>query len=410
MAASSATLLLWRRAPVWRGALIFAVVSGAVFIAFPPADDQPRATSVAGLNLGPVAEFTPTLRARPAHVAATDQKTVSDAAPKPRPPIDRPTESAANLPTPPARPNLAAVPHVKPKVAALPPAAVPPRPVPVPAAPPQAGPGGLTRPDPSLLKQSIVPPLPVNPNIGTIYRGTYDADGRIVPLPAGEFESVAYISGQIGQTTNMGAALLQVRGNRLAAVVFVFATPAGSKIGTGFRLIVDCTRNDLHYKEVDSNVDFGPQDCVTVNHIWPDGWRLPITANIFKSVLVALDTRGIPLPPALIAVNIYEADRDGYLRVWYYFNPEDQGIESHRTATWADSDWHVNYLARDQRRLAYMEQARQWAHGWRPLLRAAFIGNRMTPPPGLAEMLVGQAQTGGTSSRYNLTATPSHRP
>ena len=250
-----------------------------------------------------------------------------------------------------------------------------------PSAPPAvSGVAGLAAPDPNLLRQAGLPPIAPNPNIGTTQRGEYDLLGRRIPLPAGDFEVIAYLKVQVATTEGVSAALAQFRGNRLSALVVVFATPADRKLGVGFRATRDCLRTDV-YVEVTANEEFGPQDCMIVNHIWPDGFRAPDASNILKAVTTALDTRGVPLPPALIISVFNLADRDGYQRIWIYFNPEVQGIESRRTAAWNESDWHSNYIARDPNKLAYLDSVRQWAHNWRPYMRQSFDGTLKTLPP-----------------------------
>src|SRR5262249_18169329 len=135
---------------------------------------------------------------------------------------------------------------------ALPPPS-PPRPAATQVAPPAAPPvpppsaapataGGLTRPDAALQRQAGLPPVPTNPNVGTVHRGEYAIFGRHVPLPAGEFEVAAYLTGQTGLWDTVAASLVQISNNRVTAMITIYTTQAGAKIGTGFRTLADCSR------------------------------------------------------------------------------------------------------------------------------------------------------------------------
>ena len=381
----SAIVRLWRRAPAWRWTLIAALLTGASFVAFPPPPPV-KTTAVPNrvADLGPVAEFKPTLPVTPAAPA------------EPLKPADkpdlRPADTAQAPPPAPAPPKVGeSHPVTIQSARLLPPAnrqpgvgqpggAAPPAPV-SPAPIPMATPSGLTQPDAGLLKQPGLPPVPVNPNIGSKHRGVYDVFGRRVPLPMGEFEVTGYFTGQIGATEGVNVVLTRVEKQRLAALVFLLTTPASAKLKVGVRASADCARDDLFFKDVLSNDDFGSQDCVVVNHAWPQGFRAPQAANALRALATTLDTRGISLPPALVLVSFDLADRDGYLRVIYYFNPEMEGIQSRETVNWAESDWHKRYIARDPAKLAYMESARQWAEKWRPYLRQAFAGTLKDAPP-----------------------------
>jgi hypothetical protein len=230
-----------------------------------------------------------------------------------------------------------------------------------------ASPSGLVAPDASLNRAKI--------------EGTFEIAGRHVPLPAGSFEVLSTMQARIGRSDAQHVLLGQIEDKQISVLIWLYATPADAKLGTGFRADDYCKRSDVQFKNALANEEFGRQDCMVVNHIWPDGFRANDAANILRSATTELDTRGVALPNALILAYYNFADMNGSMRVRYYFNPERQGIESRRTATWQDSDWHMRYVARDPKKIAYLDEMRQWASAWRPYMRKTFGGDPPELPP-----------------------------
>jgi hypothetical protein len=219
--------------------------------------------------------------------------------------------------------------------------------------------------------------------------GELKAAGRSIPLPTGPFERLAVGQETLGGTRQYSAAFAQFNGKMLVAIVVVNLTPRAEKIGTGLRSYTPCARRDLHFIEVAANEDFGRQECRYINHIWPNPWDGPESSALLRSVATALKARDSQLPGALLQSTFHFADKDELLRVFYYFNPEVKGIASARTASWAESDWHKSYLARDARRIDYLGELQKWTNDWAQYIRPAFTGGSPSvPPPRLARQFV----------------------
>ncbi|MCA3286344.1 MAG: hypothetical protein ING09_07315 [Roseomonas sp.] len=275
----------------------------------------------------------------------------------------------------------------------------PPPPTPTPAAASPASPAntgvGLVAPNPSI--PSSTPPvggveadrLYVITNGVNGAAGELKAAGRSIPLPTGPFERLAVGQETLGGTRQYSAAFAQFNGKMLVAIVVVNLTPRAERIGTGLRGYTPCARRDLHFIEVAANEDFGRQECRYINHIWPNPWDGQESSALLRSVATALKARDSQLPGALIQSTFHFADKDELLRVFYYFNPEVKGIASARTASWAESDWHKSYLARDARRIDYLGELQKWTNDWAQYIRPAFTGGSPSvPPPRLARQFV----------------------
>ncbi len=219
--------------------------------------------------------------------------------------------------------------------------------------------------------------------------GELKAAGRSIPLPTGPFERIAVGQEALGGTRQYSAAFAQFSGKMLVAIVVVNLTPRTEKIGTGLRSYTPCARRDLHFIEVAANEDFSRQECRYINHVWPNPWDGPDSSALFRSIVAGLKVRDSQLPSALLQSTFHFADKDELLRVFYYFNPEVKGIASARTASWAESDWHKSYLARDARRIDYLGELQKWTNDWAQFIRPAFTGGSPSvPPPRLARQFV----------------------
>jgi hypothetical protein len=140
----------------------------------------------------------------------------------------------------------------------------------------------------------------------------------------------------------------------------------------------------LLYAKTISNEEFGRQDCWTIDHIVsmrPEG----DTPSIIGAAIGELEARGVKYPPLLLSAFFRLADKQGFLDVVYYFNPETDGIIS-KPASWEESDWNRNRIHQYSDKIAYVEKLRAWAVAWYPAVREGFQGIGLTQPgrPGTA--------------------------
>jgi hypothetical protein len=382
MSAGSATQALWRRAPVWRRSLLAGIFSASAFIVLSPMPDfglqattGPVAPSQTDASyVSPISAPVRSILAERIAEAAAAQEAAERAKVEAATVLEQAKQARAELVQNQSRP-------LPPTVAS-------------PAAPANTV-AGLVAPNPSI--PSSAPPVGgveadriYSITIGTNgAAGELTAAGRSIPLPTGPFERIAAGRDTLGGTRQYSAAFVQFSGKTLAALVVVNVTPRTEKIGTGLRSHAPCARRDFHFVEVTANEDFGRQECRYINHIWPNPWEGSDSSALFRSIATGLKARDSQVPNALLQSTFHFADKDGLLRVFYYFNPEIKGIASARTASWQESDWHKDYLARDARRIDYLGDLQKWSNDWAPYIRSAFTGSGPSvPPPRLARQFV----------------------
>lgn len=417
-ASGSATRDLWKRSWIWRWSLILGAVSAGGYAWLVPSPDAPMATasypsadSATGSYASPM---SPAVRAmmneRVAEAAAAREAAaraqaelaeerrkaeeaslaarvaLAQAQLQARAQADAQARAEAQAQAQ-ARAQAEAQARAQAEAAARSQAALQnARPVPPPAPPTAVAPSaGLVAPNPALNSGVVTVVSPQTADITTPTdpkaAGSVRVAGRVFPLPSGRFILVASNQSQMGATNAQNVALAQIRDGKLVAGVVIVATPRDVKTGAGARAFASCNRNDFHYLNTIANEEFGRQECHYATHIWPQAWSAPDAGSLYRSFAVDLQTRQVAVPNALVMVGYHFANTETLVRVFYYFNPEMRGIQSAKTASWNESDWHKTYLARDARRIDYMGEIEKWTRDWLPFVRPAFLGEQPTQAP-----------------------------
>ncbi|HLF16985.1 MAG TPA: hypothetical protein VI796_06120 [Candidatus Thermoplasmatota archaeon] len=172
-----------------------------------------------------------------------------------------------------------------------------------------------------------------------------------------------------------GIVLADSTGGTLAGLTVLLGTGPQVPGGTGYRPFKQCQRKALMAVVVHANEEFGIQDCWTLNHnSGTAAWTAKGTHPLLRAAAGALQVAGVPIPETLLSVYYRLADTRGFLNVIYYFNPERDGIKTRPTATWEDSDWHRDYIARYPDKVAYVQRLKAWATTHHRALAESFFG------------------------------------
>ena len=327
--------ILWRRAPAWRMSLLAAVVCSALFFIFPPRTGHRPMPPPLGVS-GTPATFTPTLP--PLTVPPTGRNT---------PPL--------------AGPPVAGVPQ----------------PVPSPSAVTQ---GASLRVIASSAPNAA-PAIPGTPTgeqislMGKTFTGRLPYLGRQLPLPPGTWTVVAQVFPSAHGDGSEGTALAEHVNARLVGLTVFTGTGPQARGGTGYRPFTQCQRTALTVVVVHANEEFGVQNCWTINHnTGTDAWSAKGAHPLMRAAAGALQVTAVAIPETLLSVYYRLADKQGFLNVLYYFNPEREGIRTRPTATWEESDWHRDYIARYPDKVAYVQRLKAWATAHHQALAESFFG------------------------------------
>ena len=316
---------LWTRAPLWRLALMIALLASLLFVLFPPRGASAR---------------------RPSVMAADQASYVS------RP---LPTAVAPVAPKAPAAPASAAEPRVA-KVAMVRGATT--------------DKSDATDVDPALL--------------GQLYRDAVLVNGYRVPLPAGEWATLANSS--IKQATASGAAhfLGRIQHRRLVGAVRIFAMRSLSLPGEGFNEVKSCTEVNparLHVVIDDEMQPQGHQSCWTVRNIYATPWgrwadKAVKISFIDRAAAGDMAAKGVSFPQDFVAVTFTRTETWGLLEVMYLFDPEEAGISSNTVLAVGDSDWGAERIGRYPEKVQYVAKMQDWGIGFWPRFKAAFAAGQ----------------------------------
>lgn len=132
-------------------------------------------------------------------------------------------------------------------------------------------------------------------------------------------------------------------------------------------------RKDVHHVVVKNNSELGAQDGWLINHFIID---LDITKSpALEEVYNYLLSNKIVIPKLQIQTfhhftGKYQKNR--YLEVAYYTNPEIEGFESPNETKWGSSEWHPLRINDDPKKKAYIERLKNEGAIMHEKIRAGF--------------------------------------
>ena len=240
----------------------------------------------------------------------------------------------------------------------------------------------------SLGGKQELPMSLVIPGIGTRFADEIPIGDRKIPLPDGEW---TVIGNAIDRNNDEGyfvsEMLVGTRDRTVIGAVEIYSSlpikraGSGGLIGGGDRrqgwlTHRSCSRDDMHFVKVISNVRLGEQDCWWINH-----WRMhrtgkAITEHWEEAVKYLMENK-ISAPLDMLGVSFRLADKSDYLTVNYFFNPEVEGLKSTNDRywnikTWETSDWHPDKVKNDNSKSDYIKKLKAWGERWHLKLRQSF--------------------------------------
>ena len=198
----------------------------------------------------------------------------------------------------------------------------------------------------------------------------------MIPLPAGEWTvsgvrrttSEGFYSGQASAPI-LRMVLVNPKANPSAIYI---RTTIGAGSGFGWSLHSWCRRRDMLHRTTRINIEGGDQECWWINHIRMS--RSSRTPPEFDQAFDYARRNKIQIPINAIQVGYRLADNDGFLTLQYFFNPEAEGFAPPRRAAWSTSDWHRDRIGNDPKKVAYIDQVKDWGRAWLPKVKVGFDG------------------------------------
>lgn len=208
------------------------------------------------------------------------------------------------------------------------------------------------------------------PAFGSVISRVAPIAGEMVPLPAGEWTTVAAVGGKgPGGTAVTYIALAQITNGQAATVIFLGALGMpGDDSGAGFPPVIGCQESRNIYNRVFISRDNGQQACWSVDAVapsWDDqGDRMRSSAT------AELRQRGATLPAVVLRSRFVKSNKSHLLRIDLY-QPAEVPPEG-------PSGWDWSHIMASPDRLARMTRLRDWAAAWWPLVDQGF-SNQLRP-------------------------------
>jgi hypothetical protein len=334
---------LWRRAPLWRLAVLSAVFLSLLFLLFPESQTGRRVSE-------PLASYAPP--------AATPIPT-APATPLPA----QPQAPGARLPSAPASPSLAVS-------------------APLAHAPGPPSTGALTMTAPTVSTTASAPPGDTAA-MGQTYTGSIRTDGYTVPLPPGSWTVIVDQTSKVSIRDGAGSGrqlyLAKILNHELTGVVRILALRRTA--GT----LVDMNEASLPPAKCEpvKPDDPGHWKCAAVIYHYLGHWaafddRAARLTSGERAAGGELTAKGITIPQDFLSVLMFRSEAWGALETEYMFSPSAEGIRSNPTSSSQDSDWAGDKASATPRRAAYTKKIGAWGTAVYPSFKAAFAASAPT--------------------------------
>ncbi len=236
--------------------------------------------------------------------------------------------------------------------------------VPVPATPPpQAAVQPTSLPQTPLPARGVTPDAPA---FGSTVSRIVPFAGEMVPLPAGDWVTVAALGGKLPNGNALNAVMLaQSADGRVTAIMILNGVGAPSSTGTGFPRVPSCQESRNVYSRVFVDRDGAEQACWSVDAAaipWTDA-----SNRLRASAAAELQQRGLRLPEIVVRARFVRADKS-HLLVTEIEQTVDVSPEG-------PGGWDWSHIMATPERLARMTRLRDWAAGWWPLIDRGFSGH-----------------------------------
>jgi len=215
--------------------------------------------------------------------------------------------------------------------------------------------------------------------MGRSYSGSIHVDGYKIPLPSGNWVSLANTSIKLPTANGLGFFLGKIEHKRLVAVVKGYVLRSKDKPGAGFEEVKGCTGNDptRNFALVEEAVAFGNQACWRIHSYftppllkWAD--RSEKIDPLDRAAAGDMQAKGVTYAQDLVDVRFSRFTTWGGMEVHYMFSPEEEGISSNAALSYVDMDWRANNIVRYPEKVAYVQKLEKWGTAFWPQFKAGF--------------------------------------
>lgn len=199
------------------------------------------------------------------------------------------------------------------------------------------------------------------PSSGGIYSDHITLANTQIPLPAGNWQVIAYARIPHGAKEEALISLAQnvdgVLKSLYAARIEVVAN------NRGFAGNLSCQDAENYFAKTVSDSPKGTQLCYWIEHLHSP-WQQPL----FDITASRLQSMGVNIPSNVVNIGFYTTNATTSITAYLYANPEAKSIYT-QPSNWYASPWNKNRIHRDPKREAFMTEQQRWAESWLQFFR-----------------------------------------
>ncbi len=221
--------------------------------------------------------------------------------------------------------------------------------------------------------------------LGPLYRSSVLIDGFKVPLPPGDWASLANSS--ITQTTAVGDAhfLGEIRQRRLIGAIRIFAMRSKDLPGEGFNEVKSCTEVNpgRTYVAIDDEMlPKGHQACWTIRSVFATPWskwadRAVKIVSLDRAAASDMTKERCDISTGFYGSAFTRTEKWGLLEVMYLFSPDADGISSNTALAVGEADWTPANISKYPEKVAYVDKLKAWGVDFWPKFKAAFAAGQI---------------------------------
>lgn len=215
--------------------------------------------------------------------------------------------------------------------------------------------------------------------MGHVYSGSVQVDGYRVPLPSGNWVSLANTSIKLSTANGFGFFLGKIEHKRLTALVKGYVLRSKDKPGAGFDVTKGCTDADpsRNFVSIEEMVSHGNQACWRIHSYYTPAWqkwadRTENIEQIERAAAGDMQAKGVTYAQDFVDVRFSRFTTWGGMEVHYMFSPAEEGISSNTVLSYADMDWRANNIVRYPEKVAYVNNLEKWGTSFWPKFKAGF--------------------------------------
>lgn len=207
--------------------------------------------------------------------------------------------------------------------------------------------------------------------IGEVHTESFSAAGKTIPLPQGKW----VVTGSDIRDNNLGDAglrtvLVNFNNDAVKGMVLLRTNlvPGFHFGANGYVKAKKCNRTDILFLKTFENERSGKQDCWGINHT---GFTFDVkqTKEEWEETRQYILREQAEYPENFVCVYYRFATDNDYVDVYYYRNPELDGMTPSKNRNWSQNDWNKNYINSHPNKLKYVENLKAWGRAWYPRVK-----------------------------------------